>query len=106
MKEQAGTQDSVRDKAGAALQGAQKRVSKAYDRTAKVATQWGRDAVGYGRDNPLTTSLVTSLVAFGAGVGLGCWLGYERRSRRSKRFIPAMAGAVAHAVREAIAARR
>ena len=84
------------------LRGAKVRASEAYDRTTEAATQWAQDAAAYGRNNPL----LTSLLAFGAGIGLGCWLGFERRPRYSKHLVPAVAGAVANAVREAMEARR
>ena len=105
MKERAGIQDSVSEMAGEAaetLRGAKRRGSEAYDSSAQAATQWAQDAFEYGRSNPL----LTSLLVFGAGFGLGSWLSYERRPRYSKRLVPALAGAVAHAVREALDARR
>jgi ElaB/YqjD/DUF883 family membrane-anchored ribosome-binding protein len=102
MKERARKEDFVSERAAETLRGAKERASEAYDRTAEAATQWTHDAVEYGRNNPL----LTSLVVFGTGVGLGCWLAYERRPRYSKRLVPAVAGAVAHAVREALEARR
>lgn len=96
------TVNEMAEEAAEAMRGAKARVSDAYDRTSEAASQWADDALEYGRNNPL----LASLVAFGAGVGLGCWLTSQRRPRYSKRFVPAMAGAVAHAVREAIDARR
>lgn len=105
MKERAETEDVVNEMAAEAaetLRGAKARVSEAYDRTSDAAGQWADEALGYGRSNPL----LTALLAFGAGVGLGCLLNAQRRPRFSKRLVPAVAGAVAHAVREAIDARR
>ena len=106
MKERAAAiEDSMNEMAAEAaetLRGAKKRVAEAYDSGAETATHWAQGAVQYGRDNPL----LTSLLVFGAGLGLGCLLSYERRPRNPKRWVPAMAGAVAHAVREAIDARR
>ncbi len=105
MKERAETEQVVSEMAEEAaetLRGAKERASEVYDRTSEAASQWADDALEYGRNNPL----LASLVAFGAGVGLGCWLNSQRRPQYSKRFVPAIAGAVAHAVREAIDARR
>lgn len=105
MKERAAIEDSVSEMAAdaaASLRGAKKRMSEAYDSGAETATHWAQDAIQYGRNNPL----LTLLLVFGAGFGLGSWLSYERRPRYSKRLVPALAGAVAHAVREAIDARR
>jgi hypothetical protein len=58
------------------------------------------DAVSYGREKPL----LGLLLALGTGIGLG-WLASARRERAPKNLIPAMAGAVAEAVRKAIASR-
>ena len=102
MKERARKEGFVSERAAETLRDAKERASEAYDRTTEAGMQWTRDAVEYGRNNPL----LTSLLVFGSGVGLGCWLAYERRPRYSKRLVPAVAGAVAHAVREAIEARR
>jgi hypothetical protein len=58
------------------------------------------DAVSYGREKPL----LGLLLALGTGIGLG-WLASGRRERTPKNLIPAMAGAVAEAVRKVIASR-
>jgi ElaB/YqjD/DUF883 family membrane-anchored ribosome-binding protein len=104
MKERAESEvvNEMAEEAAETLRGAKARVSEAYDRTSDVASQWADEALEYGRNNPL----LTSLLVFGAGVGVGCLLNSQRRPRYSKRLVPAVAGAVAHAVREAIDARR
>jgi ElaB/YqjD/DUF883 family membrane-anchored ribosome-binding protein len=94
--------ESVAEEAAEAVKGAKRRLYEAYDRTSSAANRMARDAADYGRNNPF----LTSLVVFGAGVGVGCLIAAERRPRYSRRLVPALAGAVAHAVREALDARR
>jgi hypothetical protein len=83
-------------KASRPSQGA-KRVSRANRAAAKSSSTFGADALEYGRNN----ALISSLVALGAGIGLGCLYASTRGKKEAKGFLPAMAGAVTHAVREA-----
>ena len=105
MKERLEKEDPMEgmaEEAAEAVKNGKRRLFDAYDRTSTTANRWARDAADYGRNNPF----LTSLVVFGAGVGVGCLIAAERRPRYGRRLVPALAGAVAQAVREALDARR
>ena len=87
----AGTRKASRPAEGA------KRVSRAHRTASEGSSSLGADALEYGRNNVL----ISSLVALGAGIGLGCLYASTRGKKEAKGFLPSMAGAVSQVVREA-----
>lgn len=104
MKNMRASKKDSRGEVGRKLAEPQRRgagASRAVRMAVQSPTHWVEDALSYGRDRPL----ISLFVALGAGVGLG-WLASARREHAPKKLIPAVAGAVAQAVHEAINSRR
>jgi ElaB/YqjD/DUF883 family membrane-anchored ribosome-binding protein len=87
----------LREGASQTLRGARDKVSAAYDRTADRTTRAYRGARGYAQDNPG----MAAATVFAAGLGIGMLIGARGAARAYRRgIVPAVAFALAHAVRD------
>jgi ElaB/YqjD/DUF883 family membrane-anchored ribosome-binding protein len=87
-----GSTTEVVDQAKQALTGA-------YDRTSETVQKTYKQAVDYGRENPMKTMLMV----FGAGVGAGLLIANSTKSTprdRTSRIVPSVANALADVVSE------
>jgi hypothetical protein len=76
---------------------AKQAVTDAYDTASKTVQHGYKQAVDYGRDNPMKTMLMV----FGAGVGAGLLIANSAKSAprdRTSRIVPTVANAVADVV--------
>jgi ElaB/YqjD/DUF883 family membrane-anchored ribosome-binding protein len=91
------------DRAAEAVRSGKERLNQAYDRTVERAERAYDGAMGYAREHPGTTALVS----LGAGIGIGIALASGSNGFRTRRnSFPAMASAVADAVIAAFDRRR
>jgi len=87
----------LREDASQALLSAKDRVSAAYDRTTGGAQRAYYGARGYAQNNPG----VAAATVFAAGLGIGMLIGVPTAARAYRRgFVPAVALAIAQAVRD------
>ena len=98
-------QESARTRAGnggtAEVVGqAKQAINDAYDKTSRTVQKSYKQAVDYGRDNPMKTMLMV----FGAGVGAGILIASTTKSSaprdRMSRIVPSVANALADVVSE------
>jgi ElaB/YqjD/DUF883 family membrane-anchored ribosome-binding protein len=73
-------------------------LGQAYDKTADVVSGAYNQAVGYGRENPATMTLV----AFGIGVGVGLLLAGTLSPSRGRSFTEPIVNAISDLARDVL----